>query len=124
MSLVPGAAHALHIADQRCYRGSVSGAKVNRIGTVIGDRFRIDEMIGHGAMADVFRAFDLGTQTAVALKVLHRALAGDETSLARFAREAEVRDAIIGRSCRIGGNASVVGGVLGDKTEIAEYSRL
>jgi NDP-sugar pyrophosphorylase family protein len=41
-----------------------------------------------------------------------------------IAREADVRDAIIGRGCRIGGNASILRGVLGDKTEIAEYSRL
>jgi NDP-sugar pyrophosphorylase family protein len=39
-------------------------------------------------------------------------------------REAEVRDVIIGRGCRIGGNASILRGVIGDNTEIAEYSRL
>ena len=35
-----------------------------------------------------------------------------------------VADAIIGRNCQIGRNATFSGGVLGDKTEIAEYSRL
>jgi NDP-sugar pyrophosphorylase family protein len=40
------------------------------------------------------------------------------------AREAEVHDVIIGSGCRIGGNASILRGVIGDKTEIAEFSRL
>jgi mannose-1-phosphate guanylyltransferase len=43
---------------------------------------------------------------------------------ARIGREAEVRDCIIGRGSRIGRNASVLHGVLGDKTDIADYSRL
>jgi len=42
----------------------------------------------------------------------------------RIGREAEVRDCIIGRASRIGRNASVLHGVLGDKTDLAEYSRL
>jgi NDP-sugar pyrophosphorylase family protein len=42
----------------------------------------------------------------------------------RIGREAEVRDCILGRLSRIGRNASVLRGVFGDKTEIAEYSRL
>jgi len=42
----------------------------------------------------------------------------------RIGREAEVGSAIIGRGSRIGRNASVQRGVFGDKTEIAEYSRL
>jgi NDP-sugar pyrophosphorylase family protein len=42
----------------------------------------------------------------------------------RIDREAEIRDAIIGRDGHIGRNASVHRAVLGDKTAIAEYSRL
>jgi NDP-sugar pyrophosphorylase family protein len=38
--------------------------------------------------------------------------------------EAEVRDVVIGRNCRIGNNARIVRGMVGDKTEIAEYSQL
>jgi serine/threonine-protein kinase len=69
----------------------VSGAKVNRIGTVIGDRFRIDELIGRGAMAEVYRALDLQTQAFVALKILRHQHVTDTVSLARFAREADVQ---------------------------------
>jgi eukaryotic-like serine/threonine-protein kinase len=69
----------------------VSGAKVNRIGTIIGDRFRLDELIGRGAMAEVYRALDLQTQAFVALKILRHQHVTDSVSLARFAREADVQ---------------------------------
>ena len=63
----------------------------DRVGQVIGDRFRIDELIGKGAMADVYRALDLTTQAYLALKILRNAHIADAVSLARFAREAEVQ---------------------------------
>jgi serine/threonine-protein kinase len=69
----------------------VSGPKVNRLGTVIGERFRVDELIGRGAMAEVYRALDLHTQAFVALKILKHAHVNDATSLARFHREADVQ---------------------------------
>jgi serine/threonine-protein kinase len=69
----------------------VSGAKVNRIGTIIGDRFRLDELIGRGAMAEVYLALDLQTQAFVALKILRHQHVTDSVSLARFAREGEVQ---------------------------------
>jgi serine/threonine protein kinase len=58
---------------------------------VIGDRFRVDEMIGKGAMADVYRALDLHSQAFVALKVLRHTHIADPVSLARFQREGEVQ---------------------------------
>jgi mannose-1-phosphate guanylyltransferase len=42
----------------------------------------------------------------------------------RIGREAHVTDTIIGRSVQIGRNVQLRGGVLGDTTSIAEYSRL
>lgn len=43
----------------------------------------------------------------------------------RVAAGAEIRDAIIGRSCHIGRNASVTRGtVLGDKTSLSDYTRV
>jgi serine/threonine-protein kinase len=69
----------------------VSGAKVSRIGTVIGDRFRLDELIGRGAMAEVYRALDLNTRAYVAVKILRHQHVTDAVSLARFAREADVQ---------------------------------
>ncbi len=69
----------------------MSGPIGNRLGTVIGERFRVDELIGRGAMAEVFRALDVRTQTFVALKILKQIHVTDATSLARFAREADVQ---------------------------------
>jgi serine/threonine-protein kinase len=71
------------------YRRDV--AAVNRIGTVVGDRFRIDELIGRGAMAEVYRALDHTTQAYVAVKVLKHTHVSDSVALARFAREADVQ---------------------------------
>ena len=42
----------------------------------------------------------------------------------RIGREAVVRDSIVGRGCQVGPNATLEGLVLGDKSDIAEYSRL
>jgi eukaryotic-like serine/threonine-protein kinase len=62
-----------------------------RIGQVIDKRFRVEELIGKGAMADVYRALDLSTQSYVALKILKRQLSGDTEAQARFRREGEVQ---------------------------------
>ena len=42
-------------------------------------------------MAEVYRALDLATSAYVALKILRHAHITDATSLARFAREADVQ---------------------------------
>ncbi len=64
---------------------------MSRIGSVIGDRFRLDEQIGRGAMAEVYRALDLATQAFVAVKILRHQHVTDSVSLARFAREGDVQ---------------------------------
>jgi serine/threonine-protein kinase len=69
----------------------VDGAIRDRIGTTIDRRFRVDELIGRGAMADVYRALDRQTNTHVALKILRHTHVADAISLARFAREGEVQ---------------------------------
>ena len=67
------------------------GAVADRTGQIIGQRFRIDALIGKGAMADVFRALDLHTSAYVALKILRTSLDGDPAAPQRFLREAEVQ---------------------------------
>jgi len=69
----------------------VSADRVDRTGQVIGQRFRIDAMIGRGAMAEVYRAFDLEVQAEVALKILTRSLSGEPAAKLRFTREADVQ---------------------------------
>ena len=58
----------------------------DRNGQVIGERFRIDALLGRGASADVFRAVDLATSAYVALKILRQEIA-DPSGKERFARE-------------------------------------
>jgi serine/threonine protein kinase len=69
----------------------VAADRVDRSGQLIGERFRIDAVIGRGAMADVYRALDQHTAAYVALKVLKKNLAGDPAVHLRFAREADVQ---------------------------------
>jgi eukaryotic-like serine/threonine-protein kinase len=58
------------------------------IGTLLKGRFRLEERIGAGGMSTVYRAFDENLERSVAIKVMHRAIAEDDTQLERFRREA------------------------------------
>jgi serine/threonine-protein kinase len=58
------------------------------IGTLINDRFRLDEQVGSGGMSTVYRAFDQTLERTVAIKLMHRSLSGDPQQLERFRREA------------------------------------
>lgn len=60
------------------------------IGTVLSGRYRIDELIGKGGMAIVYRATDLRTRRMVAVKVLREEYLQNEEFLQRFDREAMV----------------------------------
>ena len=65
--------------------------RVDRTGQVIGGRFRIDALIGRGAMAEVYRALDLATETYVAVKILKKSLSGQPSAKLRFRREGNVQ---------------------------------
>src|ERR671914_297612 len=58
------------------------------IGTLIGDRFRLEEKIGSGGMSSVYRAFDPTLERLVAIKLMHRDISSDPAQLERFRREA------------------------------------
>jgi len=60
------------------------------VGRSFDDQFRVDEPIGMGAMARVYRARQLGVERDVAIKILKRELMGIPDVLARFRREAEL----------------------------------
>src|SRR6188472_1052832 len=61
---------------------------------LVGDRYRLDEHIGNGGMAEVWRATDSRTGETVAVKRLHPRLAQDATSRARFARAVDHPSAV------------------------------
>jgi serine/threonine-protein kinase len=58
------------------------------IGTLLNGRFRLDEQIGSGGMATVYRAFDETLERWVAIKLMHRSMSHDPLQLERFRREA------------------------------------
>jgi serine/threonine-protein kinase len=58
------------------------------IGTLIGERYRLEEKIGSGGMSSVYRAFDPMLERWVAIKLMHRDISHDPDQLERFRREA------------------------------------
>jgi hypothetical protein len=58
------------------------------VGELIADRYELEQVLGTGGMATVFRAFDTVLERKVALKVLHEHYAGDGEYVARFENEA------------------------------------
>lgn len=60
------------------------------LGTVLQGRYRIVRKLGEGGMGAVYRAEVLDIGHTVAVKLLHERLVGDEVTLQRFEREAQV----------------------------------
>src|SRR5215210_1766092 len=58
------------------------------IGTLIAERFRLDEKVGAGGMSTVYRAYDPTLERWVAIKLMHRDISEDPAQLERFRREA------------------------------------
>jgi serine/threonine protein kinase len=58
--------------------------------TVAGDRYRVERMLGSGAMAVVYLAHDQELQRAVAIKILAEPFAADDELRSRFLREAKL----------------------------------
>jgi len=62
---------------------------VEIIGKLINSRYRIDTFLGKGAMAEVYKVWDMERNVHLAMKILHADLAEDRVFLRRFKREAE-----------------------------------
>jgi formylglycine-generating enzyme required for sulfatase activity len=61
----------------------------NLLGQTIADRYRVDEFLGRGGMAEVYKVWDQRRATFLALKLLHEDLALDRVFIRRFKREAD-----------------------------------
>jgi serine/threonine protein kinase len=81
-------ANVLSLADKRNLQRSVPRALRGLVGQVLGDRIRIDEILGVGGMGVVFRGHHLSMDCPVAIKVALPELGVGQ--LGRFRREAEL----------------------------------
>ena len=59
----------------------------NLIGKVLDDSYRLDELIGVGGMANVYRAYDLKKDRTVAIKVLREEFLDNVELVRRFKNE-------------------------------------
>ena len=64
------------------------------VGDVIGEKYRIESLIGSGAMGTVYRAHDLPRQSKVAIKVLRPERLHDDNAQRRFSREARATSSL------------------------------
>ena len=70
------------------------GAPSGDIGRLIGERYRLQAVIGRGGMATIFRARDESSGSLVALKLLRPEIAADRDLAERFRREALAASAL------------------------------
>ena len=55
-----------------------------QLGTVLNNRFQVEELIGSGGMSLIFRGTDLARHRTVAIKMLREQYADDPVFIARF----------------------------------------
>jgi len=67
-----------------------AGAAAVAEGQVLGERYRVDSLLGRGGMGHVFRVTDLSTGQALALKVLRPVDGDDADRVRRFQREIQI----------------------------------
>ena len=66
----------------------------HHVGALIGGKYRVRRMLGHGGMGYVYKAENVAIGRTVAVKVLHSHLADDGVTIARFQREARAAASI------------------------------
>jgi serine/threonine protein kinase len=68
--------------------------ELDRIGSQIAGKYRLEMILGRGGMGTVYRATHTWTGRPVAVKLLHHELAHDAQSVTRFLREARAAAAV------------------------------
>jgi tetratricopeptide (TPR) repeat protein/predicted Ser/Thr protein kinase len=90
-TVVAGAAHAQRASIRRsptpAGTGAASVAARLQIGSAVGNRYEILELLGEGGMGAVYKAADLEVDRIVALKVIKPEMAANPEILARFKQE-------------------------------------
>ncbi|MDP1857770.1 MAG: protein kinase [Gemmatimonadaceae bacterium] len=66
-----------------------SGGSDTLIGTVLAERYLVQERLGEGGMGEVFLAEHVRMKRKVAVKLMRKWMAGDPLAVSRFHREAE-----------------------------------
>jgi serine/threonine protein kinase len=85
----------VHIDTQPEHKAKLSAAPRSvDVGTIVGDRYRLVERLGGGAMGDVFVAENLAIRLRVAVKLLKPELLADKVFRERFQQEAQAIAAI------------------------------
>jgi eukaryotic-like serine/threonine-protein kinase len=76
---------------RRCpFDGGVLEVRASELeGATLAERFKLGQAIGRGAIGEVFRAVDLRSEQAVAIKMLHADLALERLHQDRFMRETQ-----------------------------------
>jgi serine/threonine-protein kinase len=64
------------------------------VGRTLGDRYRLDQLIGKGGAGWVFRGTQLATRQAVTVKVMRQTVGGDAGAVRRFHQEARASGAL------------------------------
>jgi formylglycine-generating enzyme required for sulfatase activity/tRNA A-37 threonylcarbamoyl transferase component Bud32 len=64
------------------------------VGKVLMGRYRVDQFLGKGGMAEVYKVWDRQRAVYLAMKILHSDFAEDRVFLRRFEREAETLSAL------------------------------
>ncbi len=91
----------------------------DRTGELVGDRYRLDEVVGRGGQSVVYRARDLRDGDEVAVKVLNDRVARDSEWIERMFRESEAMARLLGTAAvRVLGQAWTSDGAMGIVMEL------
>ncbi|MCP3957850.1 MAG: protein kinase [bacterium] len=73
----------------------LAGTDRLRAGESLTDRYQIRRLLGSGGMADVYEAWDGELEEAIAIKVLHPGIAGQEGMIERFKKEIKLARKVV-----------------------------